>query len=1280
MKLMTVNNVKSDKYNINYKNFEKIILNRLFPYFNIIKNPNKNILHLQYKKVDNFQKFENIQNFISSNFMLSKAELIKKIVSEYTLSQDEAESEYEKWASQNELEVSKVGDKNFQIKPRNDNFVNVKLRLTSTIDLSFLVSGVKSSIVHERIVRLLEVLMVMSTEKVNVKEVSIDKLDNFLFGSKGKGNSIKITDIDTTVFKDDTLLGLDTYDDIDNDYEDLFEDDEDLKALELDFLKEQAQTITHDDDKKKVKKGKYANANANAEDNDETSVMKSYFMDLLKGADKDLFDYKVPKDQKVSKRYSTICQWVDRRQPVVVNEEELQKIQKLNKNIKYVKTGSTQELESKNFYICPQIWCPKSKVALTYDDYKNKYNEACPYPDIDETPILLESKSFWGEGEKGLTRDHYPGFLDPYKHPQKFCLPCCFKMEAKEGSKNKHKENTCNNQWNKNENEDDEQETFGNEKYIKAEHFVPLEASRYGLLPKAFNELLENKACGNGLDGKGLMTDKTNCILRKGINQKSQSFITALISVLDNPKLTTPSSIIEKLKTDIDVVNFTSLEHGKIMKLFINREFDIYNKVNFQQFVKWFVDDKQEYVIKFFNLQSIKRELQELKGDFIFNKNTLTKHKEVVREFLIYNAYKHFLDYMSNPLIEKHYNVLIDYVATEHKWLNTKHYNIVVIEHDPTEGKIHMICPFSRNAKNIFDMTDPFVFLFKQNNYYEPLSYVKVVNGDLTSTTKFVYKTAPPSIKTLINFYMDNCSTNNSDKNDLIIFLKSIGLEPSLYVIDYSYRVCGIIAKGLGLYIPFNEKSDLYELKGAKFIYFDEVITIHSRIDEDALKGIYKKLYQFTNDDYYIIKIVKSKDNKRVSGVITGNHEFVPIDFNRHEDTEYLAQLFIDDLNIFIEEKDVDKRETLILSDKKQMILFNLFSNEVHDYLEKHKDIANEFRFIMDPQNPFPKVYKRRKLKHIMTKTTASVLKKGLINENDIMRFSGKLIENMLSDLYTNEHNIFMKQMFGMKKKFNKMTSEVLFDHKDVIEGRLVEKISMLENPYISLMKRLDEYMKDYITEFKEFDDMEHMRAFISKHSNYEDVPYKFRKYLHKHSLLIYPQYNINTMYELFIRLFRMTQTKNVTHIETLRSVVLKNIIRDFQNNELDTFYENPSYAFNAKVMKLKTKSTNNVYEIFESMNYYPSFYELVILSKLAKVNVILIGRKRKENEEGIDIIDNNASKYIMMAHGYNRFLYYDLFQLIVRDPTSANPKFLYRKHEISPVFIKLLSSKKITL
>jgi hypothetical protein len=283
------------------------------------------------------------------------------------------------------------------------------------------------------------------------KVISSVKADSFIYGNKAvKSPSISPKLLSISAKKDGDLddFGFEAYDDYEG-LGEMFEDDEDLKALEMEFFKEAtADTETQGalSSPKSAKNKGVQNEEDNEGGNDDDNVMKSYFMNMLKAADRDLIDYKVPKGQKVLKRYSTVCQWNDRRQPVVVNKTELDKIKTFQKDINYIKTGSSKELQEKNFYICPQVWCPKSKVALTYKEFKVKYNESCPYPDIEEKPVIL-TNHYWGKGEKGQTREHYPGFLDAKTHPKQLCLPCCFKKEAKEGTKNKQKENTCKTQW-----------------------------------------------------------------------------------------------------------------------------------------------------------------------------------------------------------------------------------------------------------------------------------------------------------------------------------------------------------------------------------------------------------------------------------------------------------------------------------------------------------------------------------------------------------------------------------------------------------------------------------------------------------------------------------------------------------------------------------------------------------------------------------------------------------------------------------------------------------------
>lgn len=1288
---LTFNNIKSDKHNLNYKTFITVLNTRLNSYFNVIKNPNKNILHLQYKKVDNYLKFENIQVFITNHFVKDRQEMVRKIVSEFVITNEDAERELDKWLAQNELEITKVGDRMF-IKPKSDNFVNIKIKLTSLIDLTFHIEGAKNSLIHDRITKLMVVLMEMANEKELPEDdattmINTTKTDDIVYAN----NESKQHVADFEEIDDEMMGDFGDFGDL-SDFGEMFEDDEDLKALEMEFLKEAAaessveNIVTNGDDDAPVNDA-----------NDEDSVMKSYFMNMLKSADRELIDYKVPKGQKVLKRYSTVCQWNDRRQPVVVTKQELDKIKSFQKNIKFIKTGSTKEHYEKNYYICPQVWCPKSKVALTYKDFKEKYNETCPDPDIEEKPVIL-TNHYWGKGEKGQTREHFPGFLDAKTHPKQLCLPCCFKKEAKEGSKNKQKENTCKMQWSDEPMQEEDTEVFGNEKYIKADIFVPLEVSRYGLLPRAFSEILGGQTCGNGVDGKGLMNDKTNCILRKGISQKSQSFVTAVLSLLDNPDITGYNTFVEYFLTHMTVAKFIGLENGKIMKLFINKEFDIFNADNFTRFVEWFTHDEQSNYIKLFKLTLIKKELEAYKTTskklLSFKQDAFKHFKTIIREFLIYNAYIHFIDYVTNPSIEKNHSLLIDFMQTETTWLNTKFYNIVVIEHEPTTGQTNMICPFNRNVANTFDVTDPFVFVFKQNNYYEPLCHIKLKNGDIQLTTKFFLKTAPFNIKRLVQFYLRNCSKESSahKAHDVATFVRSLGLSIKAYVIDYSFQVCGFLTRTYNMFIPLKDKTDIYDLTDAKFIYYDDLPNYKISVDEKQVDSVitemFNSLYKTTRDTFYRVnEIIKSRDGKRTIGFTIGDDDyFVPTNYSANAtdiDVQQVNEMLQDDLDIFIEYEKRDKRVERIEREALQKRMFKAFTNEISDYIARDKEIQKEFNFLMEKDNPFPAAYKRMKLIELVKRVIDEYNIVAKLHDHygeDLEKFSWQFVEEVLYRSSTNSHNILLRQLFGLRKRFKKTAAEFVFDQKDVIEGRLGEKLKYIQNPYASLIDRLDRHMKDYVLDFDDktqTKEQDFFIPYINPTTEFEDVPYKFRKILPEYKLVKYNQnvqYNINTLYDIFLRVAVSKNVSNITNQTIITQVVMKQLVKDYRNGNIDEFLENPSYIFNAKAMALKvTNNIESLISVFESMNYYPSFYELAVLSNLARVNVIVVGRKRKDNAEGIEVFHNKTSRYIILCHSYDRFYHRDVFQLVIKDPTKVTPKVMFRKHELSRPFVEFI-------
>jgi len=94
-----------------------------------------------------------------------------------------------------------------------------------------------------------------------------------------------------------------------------------------------------------------------------------------------------------TKNYSRKCQVSDLRQPVVITKEQKKKIDEMGYSDgydNYLEYGSSEN--NQNVYICPKIYCPGSQIPLSYEKYK-ELGEKCPNPE--EEPILLYESQLW---------------------------------------------------------------------------------------------------------------------------------------------------------------------------------------------------------------------------------------------------------------------------------------------------------------------------------------------------------------------------------------------------------------------------------------------------------------------------------------------------------------------------------------------------------------------------------------------------------------------------------------------------------------------------------------------------------------------------------------------------------------------------------------------------------------------------------------------------------------------------------------------------------------------
>jgi hypothetical protein len=100
----------------------------------------------------------------------------------------------------------------------------------------------------------------------------------------------------------------------------------------------------------------------------------------------------------------------------------------------------------------------------------------------------------------------------------------------------------------------------------------------------------------------------------------------------------------------------------------------------------------------------------------------------------------------------------------------------------------------------------------------------------------------------------------------------------------------------------------------------------------------------------------------------------------------------------------------------------------------------------------------------------------------------------------------------------------------------------------------------------------------------------------------------------------------------------------------------------------------DSVFEIYESVYYYPSTFDIKIMAQLAGLNLVLIGRKTIKNPDGLEVIYNNSDLYILMLYSYDRHKVMDKFNIFV----NVKGKNIYFRAGELPVEFKDIITKKM--
>ena len=447
--------------------------------------------------------------------------------------------------------------------------------------------------------------------------------------------------------------------------------------------------------------------------------------------------------------YSRSCPFTTRRQPVIVTEEEMEKIdnetpgflENGKKNLDIIKYGSDPE---KQFYfMCPRYWCMKTNSPISPEDVKSgKCGKIIPRnaSKIEPGHYVYE---FYEKGEHGSQDDdkykvHKPGFYEKEKNAEGYCMPCCFKKwdtpsqverrkecsmkekekekeldeleELEEHEKPEEKDDNINQEENEKETEGEKEiklknkyiikKKIGKEEYVLGPERIPLDKGRWGYLPMGIQKMLHeiNAECHISKTNTNVKLHH-NCLLRKGVEySKNQSFIACIadaIFYIDNPIIPSITQMKNKIIKSLNIDTFITYQNGDLMNNFMNNSLPLTKETINSKYTKSKIYSKVN-----------KKKIQEM--DYF---------KSVIRSF------ENFISFLKSDDSIIDYTYLWDIISKPNSELFKQGINLIIFEipNNDTTNNIELICPTNHYSNEIYNARKPSLIIIKNGDIFEPI-------------------------------------------------------------------------------------------------------------------------------------------------------------------------------------------------------------------------------------------------------------------------------------------------------------------------------------------------------------------------------------------------------------------------------------------------------------------------------------------------------------------------------------------------------------------------------
>lgn len=978
-----------------------------------------------YKRVNNYAVIETIHSFISTitniDPTIEQEEIIDEIRHQFSLEHDEAYLKYVSWKETTQVKLQNM------MPQRRDKLVvkesGAEVILSYEENLTITMKQITSFSEYKRILMFLKTMVYLYQKKIqgNMTQKQLHQLFNETF--------VEISDSDSG--SDDS--GSDSDDDSSSDDEETItedegedDDEEDDELSDLSDLEE----LT-DDDEDEDDEIDYDQLGGSQK----VYETKSYYLKRLKKRDKGLFVYKnkpTKKDEKEKRGYSSYCQATDKRVPIVVSREELERI-----NQSYDE-GSGRESYSNAitvdgrspdiFYICPKYWDMEKELSIRPD-----YIESLSAEDK-ERILVPENKLTKGETTKYVLQrigDNWRGATEVkfYKtmiteesrllHPEGYGLPCCFNMSK---SIKKGEDVTVNTKTQTN--------------YIsKAD---PVEENKYAHIHPQLKEIFKQE--------NETLTKKTSKgFLRKGVLQNKALHNYQISSFLESYRLLsgfkgTNEEFIDSIQKALE----TNLRLFQRCPFFIHSQFRKSDNHNYEYITK--VLEKKE-TRKLFQKDCIDKLLIQIRRkEFNFYKN------EMAYLFNLISTLENYCNYLKSDENRNH-----EYILPVLSVINDK-LNIILFENNEDNITI---------KETDYNSSKQYAFIYKRKQYYEPILYRYHEKSRMKELKNFNVMTLQNNhlekIVKKIQTYVDS-KREESPLNQYISIIEEDDKVESYYLNHYSQvsyiytekqniiplPPCQVPNDEIPFIYDFVSYSDIQVNDKVKFVYkketvFAKVVSIpgkHKVEVEDKEKKTYTLLFtrlcflknngvcyakrpKFSKAFEYLQKfqsIVKIKgihvdEDNYVVTIILDNETIIPIQYELYD-------------------KQNSKINTLPILGNYDMLLLE---NKLRNHESKETDLCHQFKNYQRYEDFIMKLAHHH-LIYLLTHYTYDIL-----------------------CMFTNEKEYKIKDKVRFEYVKNLRGDETIFEISETIQGGLMGVIKKVRGVNYVVSVSLLDYLETII-------------------------------------------------------------------------------------------------------------------------------------------------------------------------------------------------------------------------